>query len=525
MDWRWKSCRAMKRNPRSNSPQPVRFIYQAKENAQADAVRTLRDLDTEAAVTYLASIYGQNRRTESDIEYGLFSSGHRALIVRELERRMTDPDLMVTQDFLITLTQLKAFLEENSTGRPFSPEDWNLLDEAVNKRAFDLAPGKTPEARAGTYFYLFETGSKSFRQSPEVRRLLVESLPFAGPFHMEVLLSSSWGEIRSAGAMLVPILKQAVLRPWPQMSPNVPGLALLRLAELDPTSAAGIARNALLSGQPAIGDPQLVEFSIPASADLDQALLMQYRAGQGDDARIARFAGPAVKNEMWRAYNEKHAADKQECATPLLAYFFRVDPEAAARRVEESRKAELYPCMALQFSGFERSLMSRGLERQLILDIKSPDPNLRRAAYQTLSLAGSPAALPSLFRALEEGPGTMRDVISAILQGRNWVLKDVDYARLMKACTGTSACPEVARIQRESSPPHTLRLFDSIGHRGVWLSNREVDSLDDLDELLKQYPVGAEFRWQSDGAVISSEERDMHDRVQMLLMTRGMTLQ
>jgi hypothetical protein len=44
-----------------------RFIYQAKENAQADAVRTLRDLDTEAAVTYMASIYGQNRRTESDI--------------------------------------------------------------------------------------------------------------------------------------------------------------------------------------------------------------------------------------------------------------------------------------------------------------------------------------------------------------------------------------------------------------------------------------------------------------------------
>ena len=75
--------------------EPERFIYQAKENAQADAVRTLRNLDTEAAVTYLASIYGQNRRTESDIEYTLFSSENRALIIRELERRMTDPDLMV----------------------------------------------------------------------------------------------------------------------------------------------------------------------------------------------------------------------------------------------------------------------------------------------------------------------------------------------------------------------------------------------------------------------------------------------
>ncbi len=503
--------------------EPERFIYQAKENAQADAVRTLRNLDTEAAVTYLASIYGQNRRTESDIEYALYGSGQRALAVRELEQRMTDPDLMVTQNFLITLTQLKAFLQENTTGRPFSTEDWNLLDEAVNKRVFELAPGKTPEARAGTYFYLFETGSKSFRQSPEVRRLLVESLPFATPFQMEVLLSNSWGDISSAGAPLVPILKQAVSRSWPRLSPNVPGLALLRLAELDPASAAEFARNALLTGQPAIGDAQLVEFSISASADLDQALPAQYRAGKPVDARIARFASPAIKDEMWRAYDEKHAADKPECATPLLAYFFRVDPEGGARRVEESRKAGPYPCMALQFAGLERSLMNAGLERQLIVDTKSPNQNLRGGAYQTLSLAGSPAALSSLFQALDQQPAP--DIIRAILQGRNWVLRETDYARLMKACTGTPACSEVARIQRESAPPHTLRLFDSFGHRGVWLSNREVDSLDDLDELLKQYPVGAEFRWQSAGAVISSDERDMRDRVQALLATRGMILQ
>ena len=167
--------------------------------------------------------------------------------------------------------------------------------------------------------------------------------------------------------------------------------------------------------------------------------------------------------------------------------------------------------------------MNAGLERQLIVDTKSPDQNLRRAAYQTLSVAGSPAALSSLFQALDQEPAP--DIIRAILQGRNWVLTETDYARLMKACTGTPARSEVARIQRESAPPYTLRLFESFGHRGVWLSNREVDSMDDLDELLKQYPVGATFRWQSGGALISTDERDMHDRVQTLLMTRGMTFQ
>ncbi|HXJ39607.1 MAG TPA: HEAT repeat domain-containing protein, partial [Bryobacteraceae bacterium] len=451
--------------------EPERIIYRDNENAQADAVRTLRYLDTEAAATYLASIYGQSRPTESDIAYALYSSGHREPVIRELERRMADSDLTLTQSFTITLIQLKAFLQAASAGRPLSKDEWAILDEAVNKRAFEVAPGKTPEARAGTYFYLFEIGSKTFRQSPEVRRLLLASLPYASPFQVEVLMSNSWGEIRSAGPTLAPILKQVVFRPWPQLSPNVAGLALLRLAELDPAAANEIARTALLSGQPAIADTQLLEFPIPDSAVVDQALLAQYRAGKPVDARIARFASAAIKDEIGRAYDQKHAADKPECASPLLAYFFRVDPDAARRRVESSRKAGLNACMAFQLYGLERSLMSPGLEAQLILDTKSPDPNLRQTACRTLSMAGSPAALPSLLQALEQDPGPMGDVLRAILQGRNWVLTEADYARLAKACAGTQSCSEVTRIQRESAPPYTVRLSEFYGHRGVWLSN------------------------------------------------------
>jgi hypothetical protein len=76
------------------------------QQAQADAIHTLRYLDAEAAVTYLASIFGRNRCSESDIEYALYGSGQRVLAVRELERRMADPDLVVAQIFLVTLFQL-----------------------------------------------------------------------------------------------------------------------------------------------------------------------------------------------------------------------------------------------------------------------------------------------------------------------------------------------------------------------------------------------------------------------------------
>jgi hypothetical protein len=502
-----------------------RVIYAAKENAQAEGVRMLRYLDTEAGATYLASIYGQGRRTDSDIEYAMFASEYREPIIRELERRMADPDLTLTQSYLITLMQLKAHLEENSTGHALSQAEWATLDEAVNKRVFEFAAGKTPEARAGTYFYLFETGSKSYRRTPEMRRLMIESLPFASPFQVEALLSGSWGEIREAGPQLLPFLKQAVSRPWPQMSPNIAGVALLRLAELDPKTANELAAEALRSGEFSIGDQQLLEFPVPISPQLDQALLSQYRQGKPVEPRIARFAGPAIKDELWRAWDARaESRGKPECTTPLLTYFFRVDPVAAARRVADTRSSGIYPCMALQFQGLERQIMSPGLEQQLMQDTKSSDPNIRRAAYQTLTLAGSPAVLPDLLEALDHAADSKRDIIVAILQGRNWVLKERDFAQLARNCVGASTCEGIARARRDSASPYTLRLFDSFGHRGVWLSNHEVASLTDLEEKLTQYPAGAVFRWQTGGASISSEERDMRDRVQTLLVKHGMSL-
>ena len=40
-----------------------------------------------------------------------------------------------------------------------------------------------------------------------------------------------------------------------------------------------------------------------------------------------------------------------------------------------------------------------------------------------------------ILKALEQDPGRMQDIMGAILQGRNWVLTEADYARLTKACS------------------------------------------------------------------------------------------
>jgi hypothetical protein len=494
------------------------------ENAQAIAVRTLRALDTEAAAVYLASIYGERRQTERDVEFALYASQHREAIVRELERRLADPDLTVSQTYLITLTQLKGRIEERKTGHALSTAEWNALDETVNKRVFELAAGKTPQARAETYYYLFETGSNSFRHSPEMRRLLLESLPSLSGFSIEIILSSTWGEIRDASPQVVPFLKQAVSRQWPQISPSVPGLALLRLAEFDPGAALELAKDALVSGNLSIEDSQLLEFPISASPEIDQALLSQYRQGKMVDARIARFASAEINDQFWKAYEERLAArGGPECAAPLLAYFFRVDPAAAASRVTQMRNPETYPCTALQFNGVERPLMSPGLERQLIQDTRSPVPLIRMGALQALSMAGSPAVLSALLQALEQAAGSKQETIMAILQGRNWFLSDAVYAQLERNCGGAYICQIIARDQRESAPPYVIRLNDFAGHQGVWLSNRGVNNMAELDDKLAQYPSGATFRWEPAGDTINSEEREMRDRVQTLLAKHGMS--
>src|SRR5207244_618727 len=126
-----------------------------------------------------------------------------------------------------------------------------------------------------------------------------------------------------------------------------------------------------------------------------------YQQGRAVDARIARFASADIRDDLWRAWSVK----QQVCATPLFAYFFRVDPTSAAERLAELRKAGGSACTALEFPRIERQLMSPGLERQLIADAKSGNPNNRLAAFRALSIAGSRSALPVLFDAMEQGPG------------------------------------------------------------------------------------------------------------------------
>jgi hypothetical protein len=507
--------------------EPERVFDTNKDNAQVDAVRSLRYLETEAAARYLVSIYGHGRRSDSEIEYALLALPYREAIVDEFERQMADPDLTLTQSYLILLTQIQARLLEHQLGRSLSHEDWKALDDATDKRVFEAASGKNPEAKAGTYYYLFEVGSGDLRGSPEVLRRLTPLLPSASHWVVEMFLTMDWGTINSVKAEILPFLKEAVARSWPQFNPSVAGLALLRLNELDAQAAQDAALKELLSDKAHIGDPELLELTLPASRLLDRALLAQYQQGRPVEARIARFASADIKEDLWRASSAKpeRNGERQNCATPLFAYFFRVDPSAASERLGEIRKAGGNACTALEFSGLERQLMSPGLERQLIVDAKSGTPNIQLAAFRMLSIAGSHAALPTLLDTIEQASGQKQELIAAVLNGRRWVLMDSDFARLTRDCVGTDMCREIERRQSESQPPYTLRSLDLNGRRGVWLINREVDTLTDLSAIIEQFPAGTTFRWEPNGRRMNPDEQETREKVRALLTSRGMTLQ
>lgn len=507
--------------------EPQRIFYQDKQNQQIDAVRTLRYLETEQATAYLASLFGEPGRPEEEIQDALYASPYRDSAISVLEEKLKNPELAITQNYTITLFELKRSASATEMGRQPSKAETDALFEAVNQQILEAAAFKAPQARADTYYFLFATGSASLRDNPAVQQKLIQYLPDASDYVLENMLTSFWDRISDAGPELIPLLRQTATRRSESWQLHVAGAALHRLEQLDPEAANAIALNDLLAGDYLELDPQLVEFSLKPSREIDEALVKQYSEGKQVDVRIGRFASARVERELWRAFDARIASQPKGapvCVTPLFAYFFRVDPKAAAERLDAIRHPP-YPCTALQFNGFEGVLMSAGLERQLLLDTKSSNGFLWRPAMQFLRDAGSIRALPVLMEQLESAPPeTKREQIFAILGGHNWFLSQRDFSTLEEECKGTDACQQVQYTERQYHPPYLLRLMWSSPQDGFALCDHVIDNLQDLEKAISQFPAHSKFRWEQMHNPITRDELEMRDEVRAALAKHGMVL-
>jgi hypothetical protein len=386
---------------------------------------------------------------------------------------------------------------------------------------FESAPRKLPEAKVTAYLSLYEGGSKSYRGNPEVLRRLIASLPDGPAYALPAVLTQLWDQLGDTRVQIVPLLKRAVSGPSP-VDANDAGLALLRLAEIDPQAAQDAASRDLLSGEHRIDDDHLIDISLPESDAIDQALLSQYRQGKKVEMRIAKFASAKIDEDVWRTYRSRSTRDYQGCATsPLFAYFFRVNAAAAATRLADDRSNGGNGC----YPRISRLLMTPALEHQLIADAQSPLPYIRDIAIDTLGYVGSPAALPVLLAVLDKAVQPKSNLILSIVHGRRWILKDADYTTLLKSCPGTDLCPEITRVQREFKPPYYVSPYDDYaGHYGLIVANHQLVAPSDLDEILAQMPVGSTFRWEGRTNPRSPRERALYDQVQALLAKNSMTL-
>lgn len=160
-----------------------------------------------------------------------------------------------------------------------------------------------------------------------------------------------------------------------------------------------------------------------------------------------------------------------------------------------------------------------------MLDAKSTDQSVRRAAFQTLSVAGSASALSTLMQALKTAPGEdKREAIRAIIYGRNWFISEQHFMELKSECLAAQYCNEVQRIERDSQPPYKLQMSDFGGHEGFRLNNHELDSLEELEHQLAQFTRGSTFRWLPTSKPMRRDELERHDMARAVLIKYGMTL-
>lgn len=497
----------------------------AQEDAQADAVRKLRYLDIQAAAEYLAALSGRIRRNDSEIEMALHASAFPAAAAAVMTRQMDEPKLGLTQSYMSLLEMLTARALQQQQGREPTQEERAALWRSLRARALEMGALKSPRAKAETYFYLYETERPATAGS--IRDRLIEALPGAPEFVLWVMLDSNWRKIRDAREKLEPMLEAVARRSSTPAGLRVPGLALRRLAELNAAAAEEIVRSKLQAGDSYSDDARLLEFSLSPSPTLDRLLLEQYRKGEPVEARLARFASAAVKDEVWRAFEARFATGtdgSSACPTAVFAYFFRVDAEGAAHRLAELRKDGQARCIAPEVPGLERLVMSPGLELQLLVDARSTDAWVRAKAFRTLSEAGSAHALGPLMEALFVGGRQGDEAVFAILNGKRWFLTDATYARLKTVCSPDLSCREVERLQQESKQPYRLSSWNLHGEEGVLLMNHQFETLAAFGEFLGQFPVGTEFQWRTGGPNPRPEEVERRRVVGQLLAAHGMKL-
>jgi hypothetical protein len=248
-------------------------------------------------------------------------------------------------------------------------------------------------------------------------------------------------------------------------------------------------------------DRVLMDLPDKTLPEMDDALVGMLEQGRyGAEILLARYASPAAYPRVV-AFMDRRPL----CSGPLFAYLFRVDAGAAAERLARIRSGRQSGCSLAGLSPNEDLLMSPGLEKQAIEDLRvTGAPLMVRSAQTLLQEGGSADAKTALLAAMlarrEAAPqpdnlGVEFGFTEALLSGAGWVLAFEEIDRVQAACATDTCRERVTSVRRSYQQP--LQVSSAIGPSAVGFARvgpYSVRSRRGLERKIAQFPKGTRFR-------------------------------
>ncbi|HVX84927.1 MAG TPA: hypothetical protein VH253_08935 [Phycisphaerae bacterium] len=515
------------------------------EEAERDAVRRLRFLNTPEASMEMAKRLDGSVRDAWDLEAGLVGVSDRKAALEAMEQRLVAEDQAVTPRFLTTL-QILAVLEEPGTST--RPADMRAhLAENRERMRTALASymprlkaslaDKKEKARAVTLAALEqEPANEVFTPDAGMAEALAavfEMLPVEDQIRA---LQGNWEATKSA-AMLPHLLKIVQGSPGTGMAGlQLRNWALVRAYELDPKGVRPVVLAEMkhpvssdsyglenrLEGLLVLPDETLPEM------DDDFVRLMGsggLHVMAGEAHLLARYGTATIEPEMvkiFEAHAGRWACDVQ---SGMLAYFLRVDPAYGQETFTECLASRQTGCWRDLFEEVGRQVWTPELESLACESLDDKDANVAISAATMLKRRGSPrvagvliealgrkyVANPSVDQMAPKDPEMARRtaLVDALVHGHRWVLTNQQLA----AAEAKAGSAELVQACRDEAALTEVPLQVSMGTDGRfygYIHGEPYRSLEEVETKISAYPADFPIRLNS-GAMADAAVRQFRD--------------
>jgi hypothetical protein len=417
---------------------------------------------------------------EQYLMMGLYQARNMALAVQLLEAAIGDNNRPLDFTLLDTLPELRSFVETmNSVAASVEEQETARKKLAAQYRDQYLAqvaatlPQRSGENLTDTAITILIYGRKSPAAAPAVasaRKVILEHFASLDPFTRDNLLGSYWNEIHDPS--LIPALEKMLTNASGAGSGENSQYALERLIELNPDDANRFII-AEICNPNSFMDLKLLE-SLPVSflPEADEPLLASIRdldsvANNRNDWELqvklslaARYATPAIYNQLLDIYKSSKAKWQRDTRAKMLAYLLRNNQNEAIPLAEQEL-AGLVGAEKLYFSfSLVDAYYSPGTEALYRHILETADPIMVGYAASVLSQRG-PSEDQALIEArldrwAKERTGTSADtasadatakeaseeqvsLVKALLYAKSWKLSSDQLQQLQQKCI-SDAC-------------------------------------------------------------------------------------